>query len=185
MNVKLFDNDIDMDSVESLKDTKILSIMPQKGRFIFNVGPGGIVFAAGRLLIVSIIILDHKKKMMDNKIDRNIEHFDIEIDMTGLEELEGTRVGNIKPQVVHFDFPDDPGAIVLASDRFLTVNNASLDQTKKLMDNAIDGNIGHFDIKIDMTGLVNVESGDTMLQVSRFIFPDGSGVIVLVTCRIF
>ena len=61
------------------------------------------------------------EKTRNSAIDRNIEHLDNEIDMDGLESFEGTKVGNIKPQVGRFVFPDGPGVIVLASCRLLTV----------------------------------------------------------------
>merc|ERR1712211_188827 len=62
-----------------------------------------------------IITLEHMKKMMNNAIVGNIGHFDNEIDMAGLEKLEGMKIENIKPQVDRFLFPDGHGVIVLAS----------------------------------------------------------------------
>ena len=61
------------------------------------------------------------EKTRNSAIDRNIGHLDNEFDIDGLESLEGTKVGNIKPQVGRFVFPDGPGVIVLASCRLLTV----------------------------------------------------------------
>merc|ERR1711979_87907 len=58
---------------------------------------------------------------------------------------------------------------------------------KKMKNNAIVGNIGHFDNEIDMAGLekfegIQVES--IKPQVDRFLFPDGHGVIVLASGRL-
>merc|ERR1712224_215835 len=58
---------------------------------------------------------------------------------------------------------------------------------KKMKNNAIVGNIGHFDNEMDMAGLetfpgVTVEN--IKPQVDRFVFPDGHGVIVLASGRL-
>jgi len=73
----------------------------------------------------NIITLDHMKKMKNNAIVGNIGHFDNEIDMAGLEGLEGMKVDNIKPQVDRFVFPDGHGVIVLASGRLLNLGCAT------------------------------------------------------------
>merc|ERR1712013_370455 len=73
----------------------------------------------------NIITLEHMKKMKDNAIVGNIGHFDNEIDMAGLEGLEGIKVENIKPQVDRFQFPDGHGVIVLASGRLLNLGCAT------------------------------------------------------------
>merc|ERR1711865_261805 len=60
-------------------------------------------------------------------------------------------------------------------------------QMGQMKNNAIVGNIGHFDNEIDMAGLY-ANKGVTKLnikpQVDRFIFPDGHGVIVLAEGRL-
>merc|ERR1712122_254513 len=63
--------------------------------------------------------------MKNNAIVGNIGHFDNEIDMNGLEKLEGIKVENIKPQVDRFVFPDGHGVIVLASGRLLNLGCAT------------------------------------------------------------
>jgi adenosylhomocysteinase len=73
----------------------------------------------------NIITLDHMKRMKNNAIVGNIGHFDNEIDMAGLEGMEGIRVENIKPQVDRFVFPDGHGVIVLASGRLLNLGCAT------------------------------------------------------------
>merc|ERR1712226_1531206 len=72
----------------------------------------------------NIITLEHMKKMKNNAIVGNIGHFDNEIDMAGLEGMEGIKVENIKPQVDRFVFPDGHGVIVLASGRLLNLGCA-------------------------------------------------------------
>ena len=72
-----------------------------------------------------IITLEHMKKMKNNAIVGNIDDFDSEIDMTGLEGLAGMKVENIKPQVDRFVFPDGHGVIVLASGRLLNLGCAT------------------------------------------------------------
>merc|ERR1711997_1315162 len=73
----------------------------------------------------NIITLEHMKKMKNNAIVGNIGHFDNEIDMAGLEQMEGVKVENIKPQVDRFVFPDGHGVIVLASGRLLNLGCAT------------------------------------------------------------
>merc|ERR1712194_636018 len=66
------------------------------------------------------------KKMKNNAIVGNIGHFDNEIDMAGLEGFPGIKVGNIKPQVDRFVFPDGHGVIILASGRLLNLGCATV-----------------------------------------------------------
>merc|ERR1719361_2301834 len=72
-----------------------------------------------------IITVEHMKKMKNNAIVGNIGHFDNEIDMAGLEKLEGIKIENIKPQGDRFIFPDGHGIIVLASGRLLNLGCAT------------------------------------------------------------
>ena len=59
---------------------------------------------------------------------------------------------------------------------------------EKMKNNAIVGNIGHFDNEIDMAGLEDPASGikkvEVKPQVHRFVFPDGHAVIVLAEGRL-
>merc|ERR1712224_762072 len=58
---------------------------------------------------------------------------------------------------------------------------------EKMKNNAIVGNIGHFDNEMDMAGLENfpgIKIDNIKPQVGRFIFPDGHGVIVLASGRL-
>jgi len=63
----------------------------------------------------------------------------------------------------------------------------TLEHMKKMKNNAIIGNIGHFDNEIDMAGLEKFEGikvENIKPQVDRFIFPDGHAVIVLASGRL-
>lgn len=57
----------------------------------------------------------------------------------------------------------------------------------QMKNNAIVGNIGHFDNEIDMAGLINypgIKRENIKDQVDRFEFPDGHGVLVLAMGRL-
>jgi len=57
----------------------------------------------------------------------------------------------------------------------------------KMKNNAIVGNIGHFDNEVDMKGLMEypgIKRENIKAQVDRFVFPDGHGVIVLAEGRL-
>jgi adenosylhomocysteinase len=62
-----------------------------------------------------------------------------------------------------------------------------VDQMAKMKNNAIVGNIGHFDNEIDMAGLQKypkIKKINIKAQVDRWIFPDGHGVIILAEGRL-
>merc|ERR1719424_2182892 len=55
----------------------------------------------------------------------------------------------------------------------------------KMKNNAIVGNIGHFDNEIDMDGLMKITKRDNIKpQVDKFIFQDGKAIIVLAEGRL-
>merc|ERR1712217_889797 len=56
---------------------------------------------------------------------------------------------------------------------------STLEHMKKMKNNAIVGNIGHFDNEIEMDKLENIKA-----QVDRFVFPDGHSIIVLASGRL-
>jgi len=59
------------------------------------------------------------------------------------------------------------------------------DNISKMKNNAIVGNIGHFDNEIDMDGLMKITTRlNIKPQVDKFIFEDGTGVIVLAEGRL-
>ena len=57
----------------------------------------------------------------------------------------------------------------------------------QMKNNAIVGNIGHFDNEIDMAGLDSypgIQRTEIKAQVDRYVFPDGHGVIILAQGRL-
>lgn len=57
----------------------------------------------------------------------------------------------------------------------------------QMKNNAIVGNIGHFDNEIDMAGLENypgIKREQIKPQLDRFEFPDGHGVLILAEGRL-
>merc|ERR1712032_883644 len=59
------------------------------------------------------------------------------------------------------------------------------DSVAKMKNNAIVGNIGHFDNEIDMDGIMKAAKRINIKpQVDRFIFPNGNGVIILAEGRL-
>jgi adenosylhomocysteinase len=64
-------------------------------------------------------------RMKHQAIVGNIGHFDNEIDMAGLEKVDGIRRTNVKPQVDLWTFPDGHGVIVLSEGRLLNLGNAT------------------------------------------------------------
>merc|ERR1712072_79670 len=66
-------------------------------------------------------------------------------------------------------------------------NIITFEHMKKMKNNAIVGNIGHFDNEIDMAGLENspgMKVENIKPQVDRFVFPDNHGIIVLASGRL-
>merc|ERR1711912_100004 len=66
-------------------------------------------------------------------------------------------------------------------------NIITVEHMKKMKNNAIVGNIGHFDNEIDMAGLESfsgIKVENIKPQVDRFEFPDGHGIIVLASGRL-
>merc|ERR1712032_1272031 len=63
----------------------------------------------------------------------------------------------------------------------------TVDHMSKMKNNAIVGNIGHFDNEIDMEGLqkvAGIKEINIKEQVDRFVFPDGHGIIMLASGRL-
>ncbi|HEX2135910.1 MAG TPA: adenosylhomocysteinase [Microvirga sp.] len=72
-----------------------------------------------------IITADHMRRMKHQAIVGNIGHFDNEIDMAGLAQVDGIEKINIKPQVDKWVFPDGHAVIVLSEGRLLNLGNAT------------------------------------------------------------
>merc|ERR1712230_301096 len=63
----------------------------------------------------------------------------------------------------------------------------TLEHMKKMKNNAIVGNIGHFDNEIEMENLEKfpgIKVENIKPQVDRYVFPDGHGIIVLAAGRL-
>ena len=70
----------------------------------------------------NVITRAHMEVMKDQAIVGNIGHFDHEIDVAGVKDLEWV---NIKPQVDHIVFPDGKRVILLSEGRLLNLGNAT------------------------------------------------------------
>jgi adenosylhomocysteinase len=73
----------------------------------------------------NVITAEHMAAMKHQAIVGNIGHFDNEIEMVGLEKMDGVRKVNIKPQVDEWVFPDGHSVIVLSEGRLLNLGNAT------------------------------------------------------------
>merc|ERR1712070_832725 len=66
-------------------------------------------------------------------------------------------------------------------------NIITVEMMKKMKNNTIVGNIGHFDNEIDMEGLEGTQGikiENIKPQVDRYVFPNGNGIIVLAAGRL-
>ena len=100
-------------SMEGYRVMKLESVLETADIFITATGNKDIIMAG------------HMQKMKNNAIVGNIGHFDNEIDMAGLKNIEGTYMENIKPQVDRVVFPDGHGVIILAEGRLLNLGCAT------------------------------------------------------------
>ncbi len=72
-----------------------------------------------------VIRPEHMEKMPNDAIVCNIGHFDLEIDVAGLEAFPGIEKKNIKPLVDHYTFPDGHSIILLAKGRLVNLGCAT------------------------------------------------------------
>ena len=72
-----------------------------------------------------VIRVEHMAHMRNDAIVCNIGHFDIEIDVAGLESYPGIRKTNIKPLVDRYTFPDGHSILLLAEGRLVNLGCAS------------------------------------------------------------
>ncbi|MFD3933145.1 adenosylhomocysteinase [Streptomyces sp. NPDC058614] len=72
-----------------------------------------------------IIMAADMARMKHQAIVGNIGHFDNEIDMAGLAQVEGIVKDEVKPQVHTWTFPDGKVLIVLSEGRLLNLGNAT------------------------------------------------------------
>merc|ERR1711912_74972 len=82
-------------------------------------------------------------------------------------------------------------SVINEMDIFVTTtgnfNIVTLENMKKMKNNAIVGNIGHFDNEIQMAeleGFPGIKVENIKPQVDRFEFPDGHGIIILAAGRL-
>jgi adenosylhomocysteinase len=74
---------------------------------------------------VNVITLDHILAMKHQAIVANVGHFDNEIDMAGLEALDGAEKVEIKPQVHEWRLPNGRSVLVLSEGRLMNLGNAT------------------------------------------------------------
>ncbi|MFJ8895822.1 adenosylhomocysteinase [Leifsonia sp. NPDC102414] len=74
---------------------------------------------------LNVITLDHILAMKHQAIVANVGHFDNEIDMAGLEALEGAVKVEIKPQVHEWRLPSGRSVLVLSEGRLMNLGNAT------------------------------------------------------------
>ena len=72
-----------------------------------------------------VISVEHMSQMKHQAIVGNIGHFDNEIDIAGLQQYQGIKRRNIKPQVDEWIFPDGHSIIMLSEGRLLNLGNAT------------------------------------------------------------
>lgn len=74
---------------------------------------------------IDVITVEHMRQMPDQAIVCNIGHFDSEIQVEPLKELEGIKRVNIKPQVDRYFFPGGNSIILLADGRLVNLGCAT------------------------------------------------------------
>merc|ERR1712166_1293698 len=92
--------------------------------------------------------------------------------------MEGFQIAKIESVVGEIDI------FVTTTGNFKII---TLENMKKMKNNAIVGNIGHFDNEIEMVALETmpgIKVENIKPQVDRFLFPDGHGVIMLASGRL-
>merc|ERR1712109_25124 len=92
--------------------------------------------------------------------------------------MEGFQVATMEEVVAEIDI------FVSTTGNFKII---TLEHMKKMKNNAIVGNIGHFDNEIEMEDLEQfpgIKVENIKPQVDRFVFPDGHGIIVLAAGRL-
>ncbi|MGL4595210.1 MAG: adenosylhomocysteinase [Thermoguttaceae bacterium] len=72
-----------------------------------------------------IVMASHMAKMKNDAIVCNIGHFDVEIDVAGLESFPGIKKDQIKPLVDRYTFPDGHSIILLAEGRLVNLGCAT------------------------------------------------------------
>ena len=73
----------------------------------------------------NVITVDHLLGMKHQAIVANVGHFDNEIDIAGLEKLDGAERIEIKPQVHEWRLPTGRSVLVLSEGRLMNLGNAT------------------------------------------------------------
>jgi adenosylhomocysteinase len=73
----------------------------------------------------NVVTVEHILAMKHLAIIANVGHFDNEIDMAGLEKLEGAVKVEIKPQVHEWRLPSGRSVLVLSEGRLMNLGNAT------------------------------------------------------------
>lgn len=73
----------------------------------------------------NVLTVQHMLKMKHLAILANVGHFDNEIDIAGLEKLEGATKIEIKPQVHEWRLPSGRSILVLSEGRLMNLGNAT------------------------------------------------------------
>ncbi|MFC4222955.1 adenosylhomocysteinase [Lysinibacter cavernae] len=73
----------------------------------------------------NVVTADHMLKLKHLAVVGNVGHFDNEIDMAGLERLEGVERVEIKPQVHEWRLPTGRSILVLSEGRLMNLGNAT------------------------------------------------------------
>ena len=72
-----------------------------------------------------VVTIEHMRRMKDEAIVCNIGHFDVEIDVAGLNREAGIRKLEIKPQVDRYTFKDGHSILLLAEGRLVNLGCAT------------------------------------------------------------
>ncbi|HVI81863.1 MAG TPA: adenosylhomocysteinase [Chthoniobacterales bacterium] len=72
-----------------------------------------------------VVTLEHMQRMKDQAVVANIGHFDNEIQVDALNNAQGVKRTNIKPQVDKYTFPDDHEIFLLSEGRLVNLGNAT------------------------------------------------------------
>ena len=73
----------------------------------------------------NVVTVDHLLGLKHLAIVANVGHFDNEIDMAGLESLQGAEAIEIKPQVHEWRLPTGRSVLVLSEGRLMNLGNAT------------------------------------------------------------
>ncbi|GGF01085.1 adenosylhomocysteinase [Mycetocola zhadangensis] len=100
-------------AMDGYQVAKIESVVDQVDIFVSGTGN------------LNVITTEHMLNMKHLAIVANVGHFDNEIDMAGLEKIEGAERVEIKPQVHEWRLPNGRSILVLSEGRLMNLGNAT------------------------------------------------------------